>query len=146
MVATMTRLADAYAAWQMGNRPKNKPISVTRLRIAVEAWWCSRLDDGCQLSDLSVFKEWYDWRGKDKWKDGVTIKAMWGDFIHISDIHISPFRFWIAVRPMMGPIRSKSIPARYLNDDGSLFLRPRRRFVLFRALDIHRKEFPARYT
>ena len=142
----MTRLGDRHAAWKHLNPSTPRYISTPRLRVAVESWWRGRLEDGCQLSNPSALKEWYDWRGKDRWKNGVTVDAMWGDFIWVTGLHVPKLRFWAAAHPLMGHTRNRVKMARFLKGDGSLFLRPRRSFVMFRTLEEHRNAFPGRHT
>ena len=68
----------------------------------VIAWWTERLREGCQLSNLPLFKEGHDYTGRAPWKIKVAGVALHRDFCIHSPTALSYIQFLNRFRELTG--------------------------------------------
>lgn len=121
---------------------------VTRLSVpppvateAMLSWWRTCLIRGSQMEDPEKWRLSYDYRGSGPWKRYVAVDVLMVEFLNHSGLEVDEGQFRHRLSSVTGSPKIISRPGRLERDDGSLFLRPRRRFARFRSLDWHRERF-----
>ena len=101
----------------------------------IEEWWNGRIVEGTQItpSNLSHFFKGWDYKGDGPWYSAVAREAMYRDYlITVGGDNIDIMSFSKQHDQIIGMhIYMSDKVATYHREDGSIFTRKKRKFVVF---------------